>query len=257
MSRVKVVTWNVNSLTARWERVREFLETRQPDIVVVQETKQNDEKFPFRALQDLGYDSAHYGQGQWNGVAILARDEVSDVRRGFGDGDPEARVISARVGSHRVYSCYVPNGRSLDNPHYQYKLEWLAKLRDEVAAREGESLILGGDFNVARSDLDCWDPAGWEGSTHVSPPERLALEEILRAGVDDLARLLHPDETLYTWWDYRQGSFRRGWGLRIDYLLADAASASRLLDVYVDRETRKGEKPSDHAALVAEFASPD
>ncbi len=248
-----VVTWNVNSLGARFERVVEYLTTRQPDVVLIQETKQSEEKFLTREFAELGYESAHYGQGQWNGVAILSRNGMSDVQRGFGDDDPEARVISARVGEWRVYSCYVPNGRALDNPHYAYKLAWLEKLREEVVRRRGERLLLGGDFNVARSDLDCWDPGQWEGSTHVSGPERAALEGLLGAGLVDLARERHPDDPLYTWWDYRQGSFRRGWGLRIDYLFVDSASATSLSEIFVDRETRKGERPSDHAALVARF----
>ncbi len=250
---MKVVTWNVNSLTARWARVSEFLASRQPDVLLIQETKQSDEKFPSADFAELGYEAVHYGQGQWNGVAIVARDGVSDVRRGFGDADPEARVISARVDEWRMFSCYVPNGRALDNPHYTYKLQWLDRLREEVTAHRGERLLLGGDFNVARTDLDCWDPSSFVGATHVSVPERAALEGVLDAGLVDLARRHQPEGPLYTWWDYRNGSFRRGWGLRIDYLLSDPTSAEDLREVYVDRETRKGERPSDHAALVAQF----
>jgi exodeoxyribonuclease-3 len=250
---VKVATWNVNSLTARWPRVREWIERHDPDIVLIQETKQNDDKFPFAALRTMGYEAAHYGQGQWNGVAILSRVGVSDVQRGL-DGDDEARFIGATCEGLRVYSCYVPNGRALDDPHYAYKLRWFESLRTLLASRDRDQyVIVGGDFNVARSDLDVYDPAAFVGATHVSSPERQALEALLATDLVDLGRSLHADEPCYTWWDYRNGSFHRGWGLRIDYLLSDRATASRVSAVYVDRDARKGEKPSDHAPVVAEL----
>jgi exodeoxyribonuclease-3 len=252
---VNIATWNVNSLTARWPRVEGWLLAKNPDVLLVQETKQTDEKFPFAQLEALGYESAHYGQGQWNGVAVLSKVGVADVTRGFGDGDPEARIIGATCAGVRVYSCYVPNGRALDNPHYVYKLEWLAKLRDLLAQRDRATpVIVGGDFNVAPSDLDCYDPSVFEGATHVSEPERDALRAIEATGLIDLTRSLHPDEPCYTWWDYRNGSFRRGWGLRIDLLYVDADLRAKATDSYVDREARKGEKPSDHAPVVGEFA---
>lgn len=248
---MRIATWNVNSLTARWERVSEWLQLRDADVVLIQETKQTDAKFPFGALRDLGYESAHYGQGQWNGVAIISRVGLEDVTMGFGDEDPEARVISARCAGLRVYSCYVPNGRSLDNPHYLYKLQWLGKLRDELAKRIVEApLVVGGDFNVALTDLDCWDPAALAGMTHVSVPEREAISSLVALGLHDLGRERSGDQPSFTWWDYRNGSFRRGWGMRIDYLFADAVTASRVSDVVVDRAARKGEKPSDHAPVV-------
>jgi len=250
---VKVATWNVNSLNARWPRVNEWLERHQPDVVLVQETKQTDEKFPFAALAALGYDAAHHGQGQWNGVAILSRTELTDVQRGLGD-DVEARFIAATSRGLRFHSCYVPNGRALDDPHYAYKLRWLEALRVLLAERDrAQPLIVGGDFNVALSDLDVYDPTAFVGATHVSEPERAALRALLATDLVDLVRQRNLDEPEFTWWDYRNGSFRRGWGLRIDYLLADAVTASRVRDVHVDREARKGEKPSDHAPVVAEL----
>ncbi len=251
---MKVATWNVNSLTARWPRVDEWLRTRDVDIVLVQETKQTDAKFPFDALRDLGYDAAHYGQGQWNGVAIFSRVGLEDVTRGFGDDDPEARVIGARCGGLQVYSCYVPNGRALDDPHYQYKLSWLEKLRERLAARPSDQrIVVGGDFNVAPTDLDVYDPEAFVGATHVSEPERGAIRALLATGLVDAARQHNPDDPCYSWWDYRNGSFRRGWGLRIDLLLVDDVTAGRVIDVHVDREARKGEKPSDHAPVVVEL----
>ena len=250
---MKVVTWNVNSLTARWPRVHDWLLEHEPDVVLIQETKQTDEKFPFAALSDLGFEAAHHGQGQWNGVAILSRVGLGDVERGLGD-DVEARFIAATCDGLRFYSCYVPTGRAIDDPHYTYKLGWLEDLRVRLSNRDrSQPLIVGGDFNVALSDLDVYDPAAFEGATHVSPPERAALRSLLATDLIDLGRTWHPEEPSYTWWDYRNGSFRRGWGLRIDYLLADAATAARVRDVSVDREARKGEKPSDHAPVVAEL----
>jgi exodeoxyribonuclease-3 len=252
---VKIATWNVNSLTARWPRVEAWLDEQSPDVLLIQETKQSDAKFPFAPLAALGYESAHYGQGQWNGVAVVSRVGVADVTRGFGDEDPEARIVGATCAGARVYSCYVPNGRALDNPHYLYKLAWLGKLRDLVAARDpAVPLVLGGDFNVAPTDLDCYDPSVFVGATHVSEPERAAVRAIEETGLVDLTRRLHPDEVIYTWWDYRNGAFHRGWGLRIDLLLADQALAERVSASYVDRDARKGEKPSDHAPVVAEFS---
>lgn len=250
-----VATWNVNSLTARWSRVEEWLAAKSPDVLLVQETKQSDVKFPFDRLKSLGYESAHYGQGQWNGVAILSRAGLVDVVRGFGDDDLEARFMGATCGELRVYSCYVPNGRALDDPHYAYKLQWLAKLRDLLAQREpAQHVVVGGDFNVTPSDFDCYDPSLFEGATHVSEPERQALRAIEATGLVDLTRSLHPDEPNYTWWDYRNGSFHRGWGLRIDLLFVDPGLLAKTTATYVDRDARKGEKPSDHVPVVAEFA---
>lgn len=253
---MKIVTWNVNSLTARLTRVVQWVTQHQPDIVLLQETKQSDSKFPFEAFQQLGYQSVHYGQGQWNGVAILSKVGLDDVTRGFGDGDPEARIMGATCGGIRVYTCYVPNGRSLDDPHYQYKLKWLNTLGEVMARRDREQpLIVGGDFNVAPDDLDCYDPHVFEGSTHVSEPEREALRALERAGLRDVTRALHPGESFYSWWDYRNGAFHRGWGLRIDLLYVDPLLFARATASYVDRDARKGEKPSDHAPVVAEFSS--
>ncbi len=252
---MNVVTWNVNSLTARWPRVESWLIEKNPDVVLVQETKQTDAKFPFGTLAALGYDAAHYGQGQWNGVAIFSRIGLEDVERGFGDDDPEARIIGATCGGVRVYSCYVPNGRALDDPHYAYKLRWLKNLEQLVARRDRTlHLVVGGDFNVTPTDFDCYDPCVFVGATHVSEPERAALAALERQGLVDLTRHLHPLEPCFSWWDYRNGSFRRGWGLRIDLLYVDQALVHKATASYVDRDARKGEKPSDHAPVFGEFA---
>ncbi len=251
---MKVATWNVNSLTARWPRVEAWLKESGVDVVLIQETKQNDAKFKFDGFKGLGYESAHFGQGQWNGVAILSRVGLSDVVRGFGEPDEEARIISARCGPLRVYSCYVPNGRALEDPHYQYKLRWLESLRVRLAARPlDERVVVGGDFNVAPSDLDCYDPTQFVGATHVSEPEREAIRALEATGLVDIARAHHPDEPEFTWWDYRNGSFRRAWGLRIDLLLVDQITAVAARSTVVDRDARKGEKPSDHAPVIVEL----
>ena len=251
---MKIATWNVNSLTARWPRVEQWVTEHEPDVLLLQETKQTDAKFPFDLLRELGYESAHHGQVQWNGVAIISRVGLDDVVRGFGDEDPEARFIGATCGGVRVYSCYVPNGRALDNPHYQYKLRWLAALAHLLGARPlDQRVVVGGDFNVTPSDLDCYDPTVFVGATHVSEPEREALRTILHTGLIDITRELNGDEPCYSWWDYRNGSFRRAWGLRIDLLLVDKVTATWATRSYVDREARKGEKPSDHAPVVVEI----
>ncbi len=252
---MRLATWNVNSLTARWPRVEAWLVDKSPDVLLVQETKQTDAKFPFAELAALGYEAAHYGQGQWNGVAVISRVGLSDVTHGFGDDDPEARLIGATCAGVRVYSCYVPNGRALDDPHYQYKLAWLGRLRDLAATRNPDTpLVLGGDFNVAPTDLDCYDPEKFIGATHVSEPERAALRAIEGTGLVDLTRSLHPDEVIYSWWDYRDGAFHRGWGLRIDLLYADLDLARETTSSFVDRDARKGVKPSDHAPVLAEIS---
>lgn len=251
---MRVATWNVNSLSARWPRVEQWVEANRPDVLLIQETKQTDAKFPSAGFAALGYEAAHHGQGQWNGVAVASRVGLADVERGL-EGDAEARLVAATCGGVRVYSCYVPNGRALDDPHYAYKLDWLARLAALLGARDrGQATVVGGDFNVAPTDLDCYDPGAFVGATHVSEPERAALRALEATGLVDVTRALHPGEALYSWWDYRGGAFHRGWGLRIDLLYADAGLAARASASYVDRDARKGEKPSDHAPVVADFA---
>ena len=251
---MRIATWNVNSMNARFPRVEEFLQTRDVDVVLLQETKQRDEKFPFDALREMGYESAHFGLSQWNGVAILSRVGLEDVVLGFGEPEEEARVIAATCGGVRVYSCYIPNGRSLDNPHYEYKLRWLESLHGRLATYDPAlPLVVGGDFNVTPTDFDCYDPSVFVGATHVSEPEREALRRIESLGLVDITRQLNPYEPCYSWWDYRNGCFRRGWGLRIDLLYCSAPVVATASASWVDREARKGEKPSDHAPVLVDF----
>jgi exodeoxyribonuclease-3 len=256
---VRLATWNVNSLNARQERVEEWLADAQPDVVCLQETKLADSAFPALAFAGLGYEAAHHGEGRWNGVAILSRVGLDDVVAGFADGAPaddEARLLTATCGGVRVMSVYVPNGRSLDHEHYQYKLRWLDRLLghlDAVADPSAPTAVCG-DFNIAPTDLDVWDPAAVHGATHVSEPERAALGRLLDWGLADLFRERFPDvERLYSWWDYRAGSFHKGLGMRIDLILGSAPLAARVRGALIDRNARKGKSPSDHAPVVIDL----
>lgn len=256
---MKVATWNVNSLTTRWDRVAEWVQRNEPDVLCMQETKQDDAKFPFQGFEELGYAAAHHGEGRWNGVAIASRVGLASVRRGFGtpeDADG-ARMISAHCGGVEVMSCYVPNGRAIDDPFYEKKLAWLDRLCLDIGAvPAGRALLVAGDFNVAPEDLDVWDPAALEGSTHVTAPERDRLEALRALGLVDVVRERHPGEQLFTWWDYRNGAFHRGFGMRIDLIWCSQDLAASVEDALVDRDARKGVKPSDHAPVFVTFPAP-
>ena len=258
---MRLATWNVNSLPARMPRVLEWLQGAEPDVLCLQETKIADSVFPHAEFESAGYLSAHDGDGRWNGVAILSRAGLQDVSRGLPDGpgfpEPERRAISATCGGVRVWSVYAPNGRALDDPHLQYKLQWLGALRESARAEltSGLPLALCGDFNIAPSDRDVWDPAAFVGSTHVSAPERRALGEILELGLTDLQPRALKGEP-FSYWDYRAGNFHKGFGMRIDLLLVDSKLAESVQDVYIDRDARKGTKPSDHAPVVVDLGAP-
>lgn len=250
-----IVTWNVNSLKARLPRVQEWLEANTPEVVCLQETKLAQDKFPTEAIAELGYESAHFGQGQWNGVAILSRVGLENVVLNFAESvepDHEARIISATCGGVRVSSVYVPNGRELDNDHYTYKLSWMSRLRQHLDAScsPTDDVVVAGDFNIAPEDRDVYDMAAFEGATHVSQPERDALAHVNAFGMEDTYRRFHDEAGLYSWWDYRNGSFHKGHGMRIDLLLATKSVAERSVSSEVDRNARKGEKPSDHAPVL-------
>jgi exodeoxyribonuclease III len=251
---VRVATWNVNSLTARLPRVTAWLEETQPDVLCMQETKQADDKFPEADFAALGYEAAHHGEGRWNGVALLSRVGLTDVARGFNSPEDEhgSRLVAATCGGVRVHSVYVPNGRSLDSEQYGIKLDWLARLRLLLDATPDQPLIVAGDFNVAPDDGDVWDPAHYVGSTHVSEPERAALAHIEARGLVDVFRQFNAPG-VFTWWDYRAGDFHNGRGMRIDLMLVSEDLASRATGAYMDRNARKGQKPSDHAPVVVDF----
>lgn len=251
---MRIATWNVNSLAARLARVEEWIGYAHPDVLCLQETKQADASFPNAAFATLGYETAHHGDGRWNGVAIASRVGLTGVTRGLGSEDDAQgpRAIAADCGGVRVASVYVPNGRSLDSEHYPAKLAWLARLRsvlDETSSPDRPVAVCG-DFNVAPEDRDVWNPEHFEGMTHVSAPEREALADLQAWGLVDVFRRLYDDDGLFSWWDYRGGSFHRHQGMRIDLILVSEVLAARTTYALIDRNARKGEKPSDHAPVL-------
>ena len=257
---MRVVTWNVNSLRARLDRVEEWLREVEPDVVCMQETKLADDAFPSLTFEALGYSSAHYGQGQWNGVAILSRVGIEEVVPNFAPGiepDHDARILSATCGGVRFTCCYVPNGRALADDHYTYKLGWLERLRAhlEQDTRPDADVIVAGDFNIAPDDRDVYSPELHVGATHVSQPERDRLAALCDWGLTDLFRLQHPEpDRVYSWWDYRAGNVHKGLGMRIDLVLGSRSVADRCTWAVVDRNARKGTAPSDHAPVVVDLA---
>lgn len=263
MDRVVVVlaaTWNVNSLNARMPRVEEWLAVVEPDVVCLQETKLADDQFPGVTFASMGYETVHHGEGRWNGVAILSRVGIDDVVYGFDDGrepDPDARIVWATCGGVRVASVYVPNGREIDHDHYRYKLDWLRRLRAHLDRHHSpeQDLFVAGDWNIAPTDLDVWSRSAFEGMTHVTEPERSALAGVVDWGLVDTFRQRYGDaDDLYSYWDYRRGDFHQRRGMRIDYVLSSRSLAQRCVSDLVDRNARKGTKPSDHAPVLALFA---
>jgi len=259
---VLIATWNVNSLKARLPRVEEWLAAAAPDVLCMQETKMTDAQFPALTFSAMGYDSVHHGQGRWNGVAILSKVGMIDTLSGFDDGrddpDPDARIVWATCGGVRVASVYVPNGRELTNDHYRYKLDWLGRLRAHLDRHHtpDERLVVAGDWNVAPADIDVWSIEAFEGSTHVSRPERDALDDVKAWGLHDTFRDRYPEGGLYSYWDYRNGDFHKKHGMRIDFLLSSDALAAECSSDLVDRNARKGVKPSDHAPVLASYEVP-
>ncbi|HEY6399330.1 MAG TPA: exodeoxyribonuclease III [Solirubrobacteraceae bacterium] len=258
---VRLATWNVNSVVPRMPRLLEWLERVRPDVVCLQETKITDEKFPRLELTGLGYEVAALGQGPWNGVALLSRLPMDEVTPGLArdiawEGLAEARAIGATCGGTRVWSVYIPNGRELGHPHYAYKLEWLQALRDTVAGElvRGLPLAVCGDFNVAPTDADVWDPLVFAASTHVTPAERDAVAQVRALGLEDVIPRPLKHDRPFTYWDYRAGMFHKNMGMRIDLVLLSAALATSVRDAYVDRDMRKGTGPSDHAPVVVDLA---
>lgn len=261
---MRLVTWNVNSLKARLGLVQAWIAAHEPDILCLQETKLADEAFPHAGFAALGYESAHHGSGRWNGVAIVSRVGLDDVRAGFHDEDrdvvAETRVLGATCASMRIVSVYVPNGRVVGSEFYEAKLEWLGRLRRELEATCNPSapVAVCGDFNVAPQDRDVWDITKFDGATHVSGPERAALSSLMEWGLRDVVREADPDAPgPFSWWDYRGGAFHKGEGMRIDLSLLSDPLAQRVERAYVDRAARKkgpaGEVPSDHAPVVVEL----
>ena len=259
---MRLATWNVNSIGARLPRLLPWLAEAAPDVVALQETKCADSAFPYDALADVGYEAAHNGDGRWNGTALLSRVGLADVALSFADqpvfapGDAllppavEPRAVGATCRGLRIWSLYVPNGRSVDDPHYAYKLSWLHALRDALAA-EPTPLVVTGDFNIAPTDDDVWDIGQFAGSTHVTPAERAAYSALLDLGLVDVPARPGKGDRAFTYWDYRAGMFHKDLGMRIDLVLASPSLTVR--DAYVDRAARKGTSPSDHAPVVVDL----
>jgi len=256
---MRIATWNVNSLKVRMPRVEEWLDYAQPDVLCMQETKMADGAFPTMAFQSRGYEAAHHGNGRWNGVAILSRVGLEDPVPGFsGEAESdvvESRLISATCGGVRVSSVYVPNGRSVGTEHYEAKLAWLDRLHTHLldTGDPDDEVAICGDFNIAPDDRDVYDPRKYVGTTHTSPPERAALTRLLDWGLNDSFRLLHDEDKLFTWWDYRAGDFHQHRGMRIDLVLVTKRLAERASYTLIDRFARKGKLPSDHAPLLVDF----
>ena len=264
---MRLATWNVNSIRSRADRVEAWLQRSDVDVLALQETKCKDEQFPDDRFRALGYDVAHVGHSQWNGVALLSRVGLDDVQVGFpgmpswakDDAEPvaEARAIGATCGGVRVWSLYVPNGRSLTDPHLDYKLAWLEALRVSAAGwltEDAEAQIaLVGDWNIAPQDDDVWDMSVFTHSTHVSPAERAAFQGVVDAGFADVVRPLAPGPGVYTYWDYTQLRFPRREGMRIDFVLGSPAFAGRVSGALIDREERKGKGASDHAPVIVDL----
>jgi exodeoxyribonuclease III len=256
---VRLATWNVNSVKQRVPRLLPWLDERQPDVVCLQETKLSDDAFTSLLGTELtrrGYAFALHGEAQWNGVAILSRVGLDDVVAGIAGGPgfpkPEARAVSATCAGIRVYSVYAPNGRAPGSDHYQYKLAWLAALRELVRAGS-QAAIVCGDMNIAPTDDDVFDPDAYIGQTHVTPPERAALAELQSLGLHDVVRDHWPTARVFTYWDYRAGMFQKDLGMRIDLVLATEPVASRVRAAWVDRQARKGTLPSDHAPVIVDL----
>jgi exodeoxyribonuclease-3 len=257
---VRIATWNVNSLRSRIDRVEKLLERHDIDVLALQETKAREDQLPLMGLQSMGYEVASAGFNQWNGVAILSRVGIEDVQVGFagmpGFGDPlaaEARAIGAVCGGVRLWSLYVPNGRKVDDPHYVYKLEWLARLRDAARSMSGDVALVG-DWNIAPQDDDVFDMAQFATSTHVTAPERAAFARFLEDGYVDVVRPHTPGPGVYTYWDYYRQRFERNRGMRIDFILGSPSLAARVTGAFIDREERAGTGASDHAPVIADLA---
>ncbi|MGM0386820.1 MAG: exodeoxyribonuclease III [Actinomycetota bacterium] len=260
---MKLATWNVNSIRTRVDRVTAFLERSGVDILAMQETKCKDEQFPHAPFEAIGYEVAHHGRNQWNGVAIASRVGLDDVVTEF-EGMPtwgeapqsEARAIGATAGGVRVWSLYVPNGREISNPHYEYKLAWLAALKEAaggwVAAEPEARIALVGDWNIAPEDQDVWSMEFFEGATHVSPPERAAFAAFVEAGFTEVTRRFVPQQ--FTYWDYQQLRFPRNEGMRINFVQASPALAPAVTGAAIDRNERKGKGASDHVPVIVEIA---
>lgn len=254
---LKLATWNVNSLTVRLPHVLDWLVANQPDALCLQETKQEESKFPYAALQEAGFNAIHNGQRTYNGVAIISPHAINEVHVDLPNfADEQKRIIAATIQGVRIICAYVVNGQALDSDKFQYKLNWLNALHDWVTdeLKQHEKLALLGDYNIAPDDRDCHDPVAWEGQVLVSPQEREAYQKLLALGLTDSFRLFTDEAGHYSWWDYRMAAFRRNMGLRIDHILVSDALKPLCQSCLIDKLPRKLERPSDHTPVVLTLA---
>ena len=254
---MKLATWNVNSLKVRLPQVIDWLQTNQPDMLCLQETKLTDENFPGDEIAAIGYQSVFIGQKTYNGVAILSKQEGSDVVTALpGFADEQKRIVAATFGDVRVISVYVPNGDTVESEKYQYKLRWLPALTGwlQQELKDYKKLAIVGDFNIAPDDRDVYDPQLWQGKVLCSQPERAAFGDLLKLGLVDSFRLFEQTEKSYTWWDYRMMAFRLNRGLRIDHILLSNELADACTTCVIDKAVRKLERPSDHAPVMVELS---
>ncbi len=267
---VRIATWNINSVSVRTDRLVAWLAAAEPDVLCLQELKVAASEFPVEVVSTLGYEVAAHGDGRWNGVAVLSRVGIADVQRDLPgqpayDGSVEPRAVGATCGPVRIWSLYIPNGRTPEDPHYDYKLRWLDALRATAAGElaAGSPSVYLGDFNIAPTDDDVYDRAAFDGSTHVTEPERARLAALVDTGLVEVVPRALKYDTNYTYWDYRQLAFPKNNGMRIDLVFAAPAVAAAVTDAYVDREARKPGKspkegpkpapPSDHAPVVVDL----
>jgi exodeoxyribonuclease-3 len=253
---MKIASWNVNSLKVRLPQVLEWLASQQPDVLCLQETKQEDKNFPLAELNAAGYQCRFSGQKTYNGVAILSKHALQEPIVGIPDfADEQKRVLAATVNGVRIVDVYIPNGQSVDSDKYQYKLAWLQALTAWLASelKTYPKLALLGDYNIAPEDRDVHDPAAWTGQVLCSEPERAAFQALQALGLQDSFRLFEQPEKAFSWWDYRMNAFRRNMGLRIDHILLSAPLAATCKAAQIDKEARKAERPSDHAPVLAEL----
>jgi len=254
---MKIATWNVNSLKVRLPHVLDWLAATQADVLCLQETKMEDKAFPYAELEAAGYHAAHNGQKTYNGVAILARGTLEEVRFDIPDfADEQKRVLAATIDGVRVVCAYMPNGQEIGSDKYEYKLRWLAALKDHLRGelQRFPQLALLGDYNIAPEDRDVHDPAAWKDQILCSEPERAAFRQFVELGLVDAFRLFEQPPKLYSWWDYRQMGFRLNRGLRIDHILLSPPLAAACGACVIDKAPRKLERPSDHAPVLATLA---
>lgn len=254
---MKIVTWNVNGIRPRLERLLAWTEEHAPDVLCLQETKVEDDAFPRAAFEERGFHVAAYGQKTYNGVAIISRETPTELMYGFPDDGPDAdrRLLAGTFGMLRLYCAYVPNGQTPESDQFATKLDWLRRLHDHVDATCGRRtrILLAGDFNIAPEARDVYDPERYRGQVHFHPDEHEALARLAEWGFMDLFRKHHPEGGLYSWWDYRAGAFQRNHGLRIDLLLGTQPLWRHCAACAIDRDERARERPSDHVPVVAVF----